>query len=270
MREDELVQLGAKLQEARKKKKIELEAIAEQTKINIGFLKKMEAGKFDFLPELYVRNFLKLYLNFIGQDASDFLNEYDSITKKSEPEPEITTISDEDLKKFKPPRQFKTRFSNLIERIKPYIRQLNVLWIILGVVIIAVIIYSVIPDKDNGQLIQAGAPVKSIVEAPKSPVDTSVIVAPKLVQKKNDLNLELKALERTWLQITVDDSAAQEHIFDRGMNHSWNARDRFKLLIGNGSGVRLFLNGKDLGPLGQTGQVVKFDVTEDGIKNSSF
>ena len=59
MKEEELLEFGKKLKKLRHSKKIELKKIVEQTKININYLKNIEEGKFDFLPELYVRSFFK-------------------------------------------------------------------------------------------------------------------------------------------------------------------------------------------------------------------
>lgn len=269
MREEELVQLGEKLQKARESKKIDLKQIADRTKINIKFLKDMEAGKFSFLPELYVRNFLKLYLQQLGEDVSGLLGEYDSITTKEE-ELNITVVTEDDLKNIKASKQLRSQFLTLIEKIKPYIRQMNFIWLGIGGVIVILVIYSLIKGGSNQKIISAGSTGKTIREVPKNSTDTSSSLFVNKIFNEKELTLELKGLERTWLQISVDDSVAQEHIFDSGMTHTWHAKDKFKLLIGNAAGIRLFLNGKDLGSLGKTGQVIKIDLNEDGIQNFSL
>lgn len=264
----DLMQLGEKIQLARQERKISLKNIAEQTKINVEFLKSMEEGRFDFLPDLYVRNFLKLFVQQLGQDSFDILNEYDNIIRKDEPE--IQTVTDEDLKNFKPPKDLRKQFSEIIEKLKPYIRQMNVLWFIMGAIVIVLAVYSLVQERDNQQVIRAGTARTSLVETKAIPVDTPKTVKQNLFHASQELSLEITALERTWLQISVDDSSAREHIFDNGMRHTWMAKERFNLLIGNGSGVRLSLNGKDLGPLGDAGEVIRIDVTENGIRNNSL
>ena len=270
MKEEELLEFGKKLKKLRHSKKIELKKIVEQTKININYLKNIEEGKFDFLPELYVRSFLKLYLQQIEEDVPGLLGEYDSI--KSAPPLNVTVITDEDLKNIKKPGQFRSQVSTIIEKIKPYIRQMNVIWFVIGTIIIFFVVYSLVKDDNNQQLVSAGSTGQSFIEPVKNTVDTisSSLYVNKIFNKNSDLNLELKTLERTWLQISVDDSFARDHIFDSGMTYGWQAYDKFRLRIGNAAGVRLFLNGKDLGPLGETGEVIKIDLTENGIKNDSF
>ena len=72
------------------------------------------------------------------------------------------------------------------------------------------------------------------------------------------------------MQIAIDDSAAIEYIFQSGDSSEWLAKERFLLRIGNGAGVRLYLNGNDLGPLGREREVIKLVVTRDGIQDSQF
>lgn len=263
-----LMQLGEKIQHARQEKEISLQSIAEHTKINIEFLKSMEEGRFDFLPDLYVRNFLKLFVQQLGQDSFDILNEYDKITQKDEPE--IQTVTDEDLKNFKPPKDLRKQVTEIIEKIKPYFRQMNVVWFILGAIAIFLVVYSLVQERDSQQVIRAGSSMTSLAEIRNTPEIRAKAINQNLFRASQDLSLELTALERTWLKISVDDSSAKEHIFDNGMRHTWMGKQKFNLLIGNGSGVRLSLNGKDLGPLGDSGEVVRIDVTENGIRNNSL
>ncbi len=79
MSADDLKQLGLKIKTAREAKKFSLADVAAKTKINVLFLTKFEQGQFDFLPEFYVRNFLKIYLQQLGVGAQKLLDEYDQI-----------------------------------------------------------------------------------------------------------------------------------------------------------------------------------------------
>lgn len=79
MNSEDLKQLGQKLIMIRESKNLSLDQIASITKINVNFLRKFEQGMFDFLPEFYSRNFLKLYLQHLGKEAQKLLEEYDKI-----------------------------------------------------------------------------------------------------------------------------------------------------------------------------------------------
>ena len=272
MKEENLKEFGEKLGKIRKSKKIELKKISDQTKININFIKSMEDGNFSFLPELYVRSFLKLYLEQIDEDVTEYLSEYDSImADKVDKNIKVTVVTDEDLKNIKKPDHLSDRISTIIKRIKPFIKQINTIWIALAVLIVFIMIYSLVREKDDRQIIRAGTPSRSLIETSKKIVDTtrSVIPTKKIFTPPKELNLELRALARTWLEIDVDDSLVKDQILDSGMVQTWNAKEKFKLHIGNAGGVRLILNGKDLGLLGDKGEVVKIDLTENGIQSSA-
>ena len=273
MKEEQLLEFGKKLKKLRLSKKIDLNKIAEHTKININYLKNIEEGEFNFLPELYVKSFLKIYLQQLGEDVEGLLDEYHLIkVEKSEEELNVTIVTDEDLKNIKKPSHFRNQVSTIIEKIKPYLRQMNVIWLVVGTIIIFLVIYSLVKGDKNQQIITAGSTGQAFIEPVRSTTDTlsSSLYVNNIFNKNSDLNLELKALERTWLQISVDDSFARDHIFDSGMSYAWQAYDKFRLRIGNAAGVRLFLNGKDLGSLGGSGEVIKIDLTENGILNNSF
>lgn len=274
MRAEELIDFGKKIKKIRADKKLELKIISDETKININYLKSIEEGKFDFLPELYVRSFLKLYVKHLGEDASIFLNEYDSI-KSDEQQLKVTVITDEELKNFKPPEQqhkLKNQISAIIEKIKPYLRQINFIWLAIGTIVVVLIIYSLISSGNKQQIISAGSTGKSLIDTQKMSKDiiTPSLYSDKIFNNTKDLDLEIKAIERTWLQISVDDSVASDHIFDKGMILSWHAKEKFRIRIGNAAGVRMFLNGKDLGTLGEAGEVVNIDLTQHGIQNNSL
>jgi len=295
LREQDLIAFGKKLKKIRQEKELELKNIAEGTKINISYLKNFEEGNFNFLPALYVRSFLKLYLQQLGEDWSSFLSEYDAIkseeikseaTKseeiksnviktdaiKSEKKLMVRVVTDEDLKAIKKPDHLRKQIATILEKIKPYLRQMTILLFGLGAIIIFWAIYASIKKEENPPIISAGSTAESLVELQSNLPDT-IATSPdtnKAITQRAELNLELKAIEKTWLQIVVDDSVAKELTFYRGTVESWRAKEKFKLRIGNAAGIRLFLNGRDLGKLGDPGEVVKFDLTEQGIQNSSL
>lgn len=61
----------------REKKKITLLHIANETRIHISNLEKIEKGEFDFLPPPYIRAFLKQYIKSLGLDEKETLYNFD-------------------------------------------------------------------------------------------------------------------------------------------------------------------------------------------------
>jgi len=68
--------------------------------------------------------------------------------------------------------------------------------------------------------------------------------------------LRLKAIEKTWLKITVDDQSPNEFMLKPGDSLSKEAADEFQILLGNATGVEIFLNDKPITVEGRPGQVV--------------
>jgi cytoskeletal protein RodZ len=80
--------------------------------------------------------------------------------------------------------------------------------------------------------------------------------------QKMPLTLKAYVRERTWMRISIDGGEPREYIFSPGKEPEWEARGKFDLLIGNAGGLVLELNGKKIGALGASGQVVKVRLPE--------
>ena len=74
----------------------------------------------------------------------------------------------------------------------------------------------------------------------------------------------LQAVEETWVQINVDRDPAYRKELAPGDRHPCRAKERVKLRIGNGHGVRIFFNGKVYEHLGKKGDVVHISFPPSG------
>jgi len=71
--------IGARLEEARKRKGVSLREAAEATKIRSDFLGYIEQDKFDFdLPDLYKRGFIKNYARYLKLDPEKIATDYNA------------------------------------------------------------------------------------------------------------------------------------------------------------------------------------------------
>ena len=64
------------LKEQREKAGITLQNVAAKTRIDIKFLEALEDGNFNFLPEIYVKAFIKQYSKVVGLDEEETLQKY--------------------------------------------------------------------------------------------------------------------------------------------------------------------------------------------------
>jgi cytoskeleton protein RodZ len=68
--------------------------------------------------------------------------------------------------------------------------------------------------------------------------------------------LRIAAIEEAWLSLALDDQSTKQYLLHAGESRSWNA-DHFSLTVGNAGGISLFLDGREQGPIGRQGQVVR-------------
>ena len=69
--------LGQQLKKEREGKKINLEKIADDLKINIKYLSALESGRLKDLPAgVYAKNYLKVYAAYLNLDIDEILKQY--------------------------------------------------------------------------------------------------------------------------------------------------------------------------------------------------
>jgi len=78
-----------------------------------------------------------------------------------------------------------------------------------------------------------------------------------VTQKEILHTLELIANEETWIFVTIDEKESKERLLKPGSRTKWTARSGFSLKIGNAGGIKLLFDGKEIGPLGEKGKVVR-------------
>jgi len=69
----------AELKAQREALGLSLEDIFQYTRINPAYLEALETGRFDVLPETYIRLFLRKYAQEIGLDPTEMLGRYDTL-----------------------------------------------------------------------------------------------------------------------------------------------------------------------------------------------
>jgi cytoskeleton protein RodZ len=74
--------------------------------------------------------------------------------------------------------------------------------------------------------------------------------------------LRIVATELVWLSLGLDDDPEREFMLQPGDSRTWLATVGFKLKLGNAGGVTVALDGRELPPLGASGQVVRVRLPE--------
>jgi cytoskeletal protein RodZ len=76
--------------------------------------------------------------------------------------------------------------------------------------------------------------------------------------------LEIAVIERSWLQVTVDEQERPGELLEAGQERTWEGRYAIHLVCGNAGGIEATVNGESLGVLGARAQVVEKTWTPEG------
>jgi len=69
--------VGRYFQKSREEKKVSLESVARETRINMDFLRAIEEDSFQLIPcETYVRGFIRSYAKFMRLNAEELIDLY--------------------------------------------------------------------------------------------------------------------------------------------------------------------------------------------------
>jgi cytoskeletal protein RodZ len=124
------------------------------------------------------------------------------------------------------------------------------------VALVIVAIYGVVRvavGHDEHRSAQRAAAPATQAPTPRPTHSAAVAQAP-----RKDVTVRVKAKRASWLN--VRDAKGKElfsGIIRAGQSEEWKSKKRIRLLIGNGGGVRVTVNGKDVGAPGETGQVIR-------------
>jgi cytoskeleton protein RodZ len=83
-----MFEIGSSLRQARQSRSLELQDVAEATRIRVKYLAALEDERFGQLPEeVYARAFLRTYADFLGLDSEVFVAELNMWLEASRPPP---------------------------------------------------------------------------------------------------------------------------------------------------------------------------------------
>jgi cytoskeletal protein RodZ len=71
------------------------------------------------------------------------------------------------------------------------------------------------------------------------------------------VTLQIKVIDRVWLQVTVDDQALPGELLEVDEEREWTGQFAIYMICGNAGGVQTIVNGEELGVLGARAEVVE-------------
>ncbi|MGK9476473.1 helix-turn-helix domain-containing protein [Melioribacter sp. OK-6-Me] len=253
------------LKSLREEKGFTLQQISNHTRIDINFLKQIEEGNFDVLPEIYIKAFIKEYAEFIGLNPEDTVKKYQT-AKKGIKEVEGALINSEEEKKELPGSselfpEYKTSSPNPLN--KKYV------YLVAALVAVVFLIYFLfLPDKKSElTVIEPETTAESKEE--RFEIDSSSIPVEEQLSSLADdsLQLHLETTGAVWIKVVCDSVLVIEKIVSPNTALNFKAADRFYVAVGNAAYVKMNFNGKPIESVGGYAEVRNYYITPDSIRS---
>ena len=235
----ESLSFGRYLQAIRLEKKISLEQVAERTRIGLGNLILIEQEDHEQLPaEVFVKGFLRSYAAAVGADGDEAVRRYESRLDV------VQKIAESEASIGKPIQQM-------------WWKLMLALILLLSIIVVSVSVVSYFQGQPGADE-STSHKLSTTAEPPVGGESKADVNAEAESEKRGSekLNLQIAALEDTWVKVIVDENESREYNLKSGDTIQLEAKAGYNLLIGNAAGLKLKLNGKPVSIPGESGQVV--------------
>jgi cytoskeletal protein RodZ len=254
--------LGEEFRSAREARGLSLSDVAERLHIRSVYLAAIEDEDWHVIgAPVYVRGFMRTYARFLGLDPEAAVARFSAAVPPgtpaaSAPRPAATPAPSEKAAG---------------ERSSPSLAAiLAVVVAVAAVLFVGFEFYQYragAPPADQPAALattapdEAAAPLAEVTAEPSAAPAAlpAASAAPRSGLKRG---LTVRLTEASWLRIVVDGNVAYEGILPAGTTKTFTGKTA-DVRVGNAGGVRIAINGKTLGPLGASGDVVErqFDLT---------
>ncbi len=275
--------LGKDLIRAREKQNLTLRQAADFTRISLRHLQNLEEARYSELPGgMYNRAFLRTYCEYLGLEPKEILGRYDAETI---PQHEKSTKS---KTKVQPPSVPAKSHALLV-------------WAVMLCVSVAGLYFSRrwifrifspyfsppasietprLPATVNVQPVplsppvsQPAVPASSEVEKTPPPPEQPEQSAPAAAQATSTplpssvIRIEVQVVQKCWVSVQGDGSTVLSKLLEPGDDQSFDANERFYIVLGNAGGIRLKINGKPAKPLGKPGEVARVLINQHNLED---
>jgi cytoskeleton protein RodZ len=283
-----LVEIGAQLKQVRETKHIPLHQITSTTLISERHLIAIEEGNLELLPEpVYIQGFIRKYGKALGvpELAEEFpiTTKEEQITPNSKPRTEFRSFHLYALyvvvvgvavsilaSVFNESRNSKvvqddSKISKSAQLIKPKSENLPK-----GARFGQNGLKYLIPTSLATDSPSPTSPASSPDSDPTKP-QSSLSTPTNPANSIKPVNLGISTTAEAWLSVSVDGKTQFEGTLPKGTSRNWAADKEITIRVGNGGAVSAVLNDKQIGALGQAGEVVekKFNLTQEQGDNQA-
>lgn len=257
--------LAQEIKEARENLQFTHESIASRIKIDKKFLENFEKGNFTFLPDLYIKAYLKEIACVLELDEKTILKKYEAAKhgKTFEDESKAPQVIKETLPQSPVINHETVREEYSPIDDKPTSEKINknkILYFSIGGSILFLLVIYLIFFKGSSDQIITERPFEEVIQETKE----------RFVEQASttdSLMLNIKTRDSSWISVKFDDALIKEYYLRFNQSLDLKAKTNFTLTIGKAASVEITLNGTTIDfDRGRGGRVLLF-VDSSGVKN---
>ena len=256
--------IGDLLRRERERQNLSIKDIEKVTSIRALYIDAIEKGEYKTLPgEVYAKGFVRNYANYLKLNANEIVNAFneemhpqeelqESAGSSSAEEARQEQSSERNREEYRGPK-ITSLESYPMEKKSHGVR--NALMVAAAVFVVAF-----------AALIAFGGDEEPSAPAPRAKTQTQqgqkqTEVAPK--PAADGVEMKLSFTDRCWTEVVVDGKTEFEGTAEKGKVLTLKGKDKVRITAGNAGALNYSLNGKDMGAIGQRGEVVEKTFTKE-------
>ncbi len=240
---------GEELRRERLIREVSLDEISASTKISIRLLTALESSDVKKLPApVFTRGFIRAYSRHLGLDPDEMINAYLA---------DVAPDRGRDGGASKR-RGLKALFRGRRGTAGAIVVSVTGVLLLLG--LIAKPERRSTPNATIAARPVASVSFKNVAVSPgPAPAiqDEAPAPAPVVSPAATGVSMVLEFEQDSWTEVSADGARIFSGLIRRGSKHQFEAREGFRITLGNAGGVRVTVDGRAMEPLGSAGQVVR-------------
>lgn len=243
----QLHSIGSFLHQRRMELDVNLEDVAEKTRIRATLLQAIEDGNMSLLPEpVYIKGLIRRYGNILQVDGDTLAETFPL---------ELTPVVSEIITQLPEPSATE-RLSDIALNLKPHLGKI----LLLGGAIVGITALVSLRQPLMEAIAKLRPPSPTKIEVRNQTTPTAIItppspspIAPIATDSGVEATINLSA--DSWLQISIDGKIEFEGTLGKGTERKFVAKEKLSISAGNAGAVSVSVNREPPKPLGNPGEV---------------
>ena len=260
--------IGDLLRRERERQNLSIKDIEKATSIRALYIDAIEKGEYKTLPgEVYAKGFVRNYANYLELNANEIVNAFN---EEMHPQEELQESAGSSS--VEEARQEQSAERNREEYRGPKITSLESYPMekkshgVRNALMVAAVVFVVA----FAALIAFGGDEEPSAPAPRAMTQTQQGQKPGQKQTEaapkpavDGVEVKLSFTDRCWTEVVVDGKTEFEGTAEKGKVLTLKGKDKVRITAGNAGALHYSLNGKDMGAIGQKGEVVEKTFTKE-------